>query len=71
MGYATTDTGVAAGLALGTLAGVGAGLRVHAKGRTIVKAAVLNSDSSTNETIGPDANHQVPKQVRQVGTGLL
>ena len=71
MGYAATDTVVASGLALGVLAGVGFGLRMHSNGRTIVKAAVLNSDSATTETIEPDANHQAREQVRQVGTGLL
>ena len=50
---------------------IGAGLRVHAKGRTIVKAAVLNGDSTTTETMDSEASHPVREQVRQVGTGLL
>ena len=71
MGYATTDTVVAAGLTLGALAGVGTGLRVYTKGHTIVKAATLNSDSAPTDTLASDASHQVREQVRQVGTGLL
>ncbi|MEE3367745.1 MAG: hypothetical protein VX346_00235 [Planctomycetota bacterium] len=67
MGYAATDTVVASGLALGVVAGVGFGLKIHSNGRTIIEATVLNSDSATTDTIESDANHQV----RQVGTGLL